>query len=47
MVVQAYRSFASPDQLTEENLRLARILAWCMELVISFLPFLIYIILEF
>ncbi|CAD1473054.1 unnamed protein product, partial [Heterotrigona itama] len=37
MVVQAYKSFASPDQLTEENLRLTRILGWCVELLQAFL----------
>ncbi|KAK9301596.1 hypothetical protein QLX08_006041 [Tetragonisca angustula] len=36
MVVQAYKSFVPPDQLTEENLRLARILGWCTELLQAF-----------
>lgn len=33
----AYKLLASPEQLTEENIRLARILGWCMELVRNFL----------
>ncbi|XP_076162726.1 farnesyl pyrophosphate synthase-like [Ptiloglossa arizonensis] len=33
----AYKLLASPEQLTEENIRLARILGWCMELLQAFL----------
>lgn len=32
-VVYAYTKLVQPEQLTEENLRLARILGWCTELV--------------
>ncbi|XP_012343965.1 farnesyl diphosphate synthase [Apis florea] len=32
-LVVAYKLLASQDQLTEENIRLARILAWCMEIL--------------
>lgn len=35
-LVYAYKLLASNDQLTEENIRLARILAWCVELVRDF-----------
>ncbi|XP_029046807.1 farnesyl pyrophosphate synthase-like isoform X2 [Osmia bicornis bicornis] len=33
IVVYAFKSFASDDQLTEENIRLSRILGWCIELL--------------
>ncbi|XP_034192430.2 farnesyl pyrophosphate synthase-like isoform X3 [Osmia lignaria lignaria] len=36
-VVYAFKSFASDDQLTEENIRLSRILGWCIELLQAFL----------
>lgn len=36
-LVYAYRMLVSPDQLTEENVRLARILGWCTELFHAFL----------
>ncbi|XP_033175587.1 farnesyl pyrophosphate synthase isoform X1 [Bombus impatiens] len=36
-VVEAYRSLSPPDQITEENLRLTRILGWCTELLQAFL----------
>ncbi|KZC07250.1 Farnesyl pyrophosphate synthase [Dufourea novaeangliae] len=36
MVVRAYKSLVPEDQLTEENLRLVRILGWCTELLQSF-----------
>jgi len=32
-LVYAYKLLASSDQLTEENIRLVRILAWIVELV--------------
>jgi len=32
-LVHAYKVLAPSDQLTEENIRLVRILAWCIELV--------------
>ena len=32
-LVYAYKQLASQDQLTEENIRLARILGWCNEMV--------------
>ncbi|XP_043280201.1 farnesyl pyrophosphate synthase isoform X2 [Venturia canescens] len=32
-VVAAYRMLAQPEDLTEDNLRLARILGWCAEMV--------------
>ncbi|KAL6252198.1 hypothetical protein P5V15_015171 [Pogonomyrmex californicus] len=32
-LIYAYKSLASDDQLTEDNLRLVRILAWCIELL--------------
>lgn len=32
-LVYAYKKLVAPEQLTEENLRLARILGWCTELV--------------
>ncbi|XP_012168914.1 farnesyl pyrophosphate synthase-like isoform X1 [Bombus terrestris] len=35
-VVEAYRSLNPPDQITEENLRLTRILGWCIELLQAF-----------
>ncbi|KAK0173861.1 hypothetical protein PV328_007003 [Microctonus aethiopoides] len=35
-LVYSYRSLAQPDQLTEDNLRLARILGWCTELLQAF-----------
>ncbi|XP_072748540.1 uncharacterized protein Ndufv3 [Anoplolepis gracilipes] len=36
-LVYAYKLIAPSDQLTEENIRLARILAWCVELLQAFL----------
>ncbi|XP_029176036.1 farnesyl pyrophosphate synthase-like isoform X3 [Nylanderia fulva] len=36
-LIYAYKLLAPSDQLTEENIRLARILAWCLELVASFI----------
>lgn len=36
-VVYSYKKLVQPDQLTEENLRLARILGWCSELNQAFL----------
>ncbi|XP_029175940.1 farnesyl pyrophosphate synthase-like [Nylanderia fulva] len=36
-LIYAYKLLAPSDQLTEENIRLTRILAWCLELVQSFL----------
>lgn len=33
-VVQAFEVMASKDKLTEENLKLANYLGWCVELVI-------------
>lgn len=36
MLVYAYQMLASSEQLTEENIRLARILGWCIELVCAF-----------
>ncbi|XP_029054208.1 farnesyl pyrophosphate synthase-like isoform X2 [Osmia bicornis bicornis] len=36
-VVYAFKSFASDNQLTEENIRLSRILGWCIELLQAFL----------
>ncbi|XP_076623432.1 farnesyl pyrophosphate synthase-like [Colletes latitarsis] len=35
-VIHAYKLLASQHQLTDENLRLARILAWCTELLQAF-----------
>ncbi|XP_031773277.1 farnesyl pyrophosphate synthase-like isoform X2 [Apis florea] len=35
-LVIAYKLLASQDQLTEENIRLARILAWCIEIMQAF-----------
>lgn len=35
-LVYAYKVLTPSDQLTEENIRLARILAWCLELVRKF-----------
>ncbi|XP_033215696.1 farnesyl pyrophosphate synthase isoform X2 [Belonocnema kinseyi] len=35
-LVYAYRQFAPQDQLTEENIRLARILGWCNEMYQAF-----------
>ncbi|XP_012233768.1 farnesyl pyrophosphate synthase isoform X2 [Linepithema humile] len=35
-LVYAYKMLAPSDQLTEENIRLARILGWCVELLQSF-----------
>ena len=35
-VVEAYRSLSPPDQITAENLRLTRILGWCIELLQAF-----------
>ncbi|XP_078040915.1 farnesyl pyrophosphate synthase-like isoform X2 [Augochlora pura] len=35
-LVLAYKSLVPEDQLTEENLRLARILGWCIEMLQSF-----------
>ncbi|OXU18892.1 hypothetical protein TSAR_016867 [Trichomalopsis sarcophagae] len=35
-LVYAYRKLAPPDQLTEDNVRLARILGWCVEMVQAF-----------
>jgi len=35
-LICAYKILAPNDQLIEENIRLARILAWCLELVILF-----------
>lgn len=32
-LVYAYKILASRDQLSEDNIRLARILGWCVELV--------------
>lgn len=37
-LVYAYKMLAPSDQITQDNIRLARILAWCVELVRSF-PF--------
>ncbi|XP_029175919.1 farnesyl pyrophosphate synthase 2-like [Nylanderia fulva] len=36
-LIYTYKLLAPIDQLTEENIRLARILAWCLELVGSFI----------
>lgn len=36
IVVYAYRLLASQDQLTEENIRLSRILGWCAEMYQAF-----------
>ncbi|KYN09479.1 Farnesyl pyrophosphate synthase [Trachymyrmex cornetzi] len=36
-LVYAYKVLAPSDQLTEENIRLVRILAWCVELMQAFL----------
>lgn len=36
-LVYAYKLLAPSDQLTEENIRLVRILAWCMELVRNYI----------
>ncbi|XP_018376436.1 PREDICTED: farnesyl pyrophosphate synthase-like [Trachymyrmex cornetzi] len=36
-LIYAYKLLAPSDQLTEENIRLARILAWCLELLQAFL----------
>lgn len=33
VLVYAYKQLALPDQLTDENIRLARILGWCNEMV--------------
>ncbi|KOC62899.1 Farnesyl pyrophosphate synthase [Habropoda laboriosa] len=35
-VIHAYKLLSSSDQLTEENIRLARILGWCIELLQAF-----------
>lgn len=35
-LVYAYKLLTPNDQLTEENIRLARILAWCVEMVRDF-----------
>ncbi|KAK2585828.1 hypothetical protein KPH14_010423 [Odynerus spinipes] len=35
-LVYAYRTLIPPDQLTEENIRLTRILGWCMEMLHAF-----------
>ncbi|KYM94884.1 Farnesyl pyrophosphate synthase [Cyphomyrmex costatus] len=35
-LVYAYKALAPSDQLTEENIRLVRILAWCLELMQAF-----------
>ena len=39
-LIVAYKLLASQDQLTEENIHSARILAWCMEIVSNFILFL-------
>ncbi|KAL6262271.1 hypothetical protein P5V15_007366 [Pogonomyrmex californicus] len=36
-LIYAYKSLASDDQLTEDNVRLVRILAWCIELLQAYL----------
>ncbi|XP_014606445.1 PREDICTED: farnesyl pyrophosphate synthase isoform X1 [Polistes canadensis] len=36
-LVYAYRMFVPPEQLTNDNIRLARILGWCIELLQAFL----------
>ncbi|XP_051160303.1 uncharacterized protein LOC127280930 [Leptopilina boulardi] len=36
-LIYAYKSLAHPDQLTDENILLARILAWCSEIMQGFL----------
>ena len=41
-LIYTYKSLASNDQLTEDNIRLARTLAWCVELVRSFVLPLFY-----
>lgn len=35
-LIVAYKLLASQDQLTKENIRLARILAWSIEIVIFY-----------
>ncbi|XP_018301935.1 farnesyl pyrophosphate synthase-like [Mycetomoellerius zeteki] len=35
-LIYAYKLLASSDQLTKENIRLARILAWCLEMLQAF-----------
>ncbi|XP_011860504.1 PREDICTED: farnesyl pyrophosphate synthase-like [Vollenhovia emeryi] len=36
-LIYAYKMLAPKNQLTEDNIRLARILAWCVEMLLSFL----------
>lgn len=36
VLVYAYKQLALPDQLTDENIRLARILGWCNEMLQAF-----------
>ncbi|XP_051158364.1 farnesyl pyrophosphate synthase-like [Leptopilina boulardi] len=36
VLVYAYKQLAHPDQLTDENIRLARILGWCNEMLQAF-----------
>ncbi|KAL2717790.1 farnesyl pyrophosphate synthase isoform X2 [Vespula squamosa] len=36
-LIYAYRMLAPPEQLTDENIRLARILGWCIEMIQAFL----------
>jgi len=43
MLIYAYKLLAN-EQLTKENIHLARIVAWCVELVrnlVTYVPFLI------
>lgn len=35
-VVHAFKALAPREQITEENLRLARIVGWCSELVCNY-----------
>jgi len=42
MLIYSYKLLASNDQLTEDNIRLIRILAWCMELVRNFVSSFFY-----
>ncbi|XP_012523978.1 farnesyl pyrophosphate synthase [Monomorium pharaonis] len=37
LLVYAYKSLIPNEQLTEDNIRLVRILAWCMEMTIAYL----------
>jgi len=41
-LVYAYKILAPSNQFTEENIHLARILAWCVELVRKFVFFSLY-----